>query len=120
MRIRRLDNNHDWMFGSGRGDYVTQSLAVAQSVETRLLSLHGDWFLNREHGLKWPDWLQKNPDLTQMESALKNTVLNTRGVAEITTFAVSLDPDSRRMTVQIGYNDVYGKNNEVTAHAPDN
>mgnify|MGYP000459845906 CR=1 FL=1 len=120
MRTRRLDSNHDWMFGSGRGDYATESLAIAQSVETRLLSLYGDWFLNREHGLKWFDWLQKNPDLMQMESALKKTVLNTEGVTEITAFSISLDPDSRRMTVQVNYNDIYGENNEVITRAPDN
>ncbi|PVZ86699.1 hypothetical protein C9426_14885 [Serratia sp. S1B] len=118
MRTRRLDNNHDWVFGHGRGDYLEGSEAIAQSVTTRLLSLHNDWFLNREHGVKWFDYLKKNPHLIRMEAELKNTVLNTEGVTLITDFTISLDPDTRKMAVQVSYTDVYGENREVTTRAP--
>ncbi|MCC8379886.1 hypothetical protein [Xenorhabdus sp. PB30.3] len=83
MRMRRLDDNHDWTFGNGRSDYATKSEAIAQSVKTRLLSLFNDWFLNPEHGVPWFDYLRKNPNMMAMEAELKETVLNTFGVQEI-------------------------------------
>ncbi|EPM4783636.1 hypothetical protein [Providencia stuartii] len=42
MKVRRLDDNHDWCFGRGRADYNIRSEAIAQSVLTRLLSLKQD------------------------------------------------------------------------------
>lgn len=59
MKVRRLDDNHDWTFGSGRADYATQSEAISQSVLTGLLSLRNDWFLNPDHGLRWIDYLKR-------------------------------------------------------------
>ncbi len=44
MRVRRLDDNHDWTFGKGRADYAGESEGIRQSVITRLLSLYRDWF----------------------------------------------------------------------------
>ncbi|MBD1228397.1 hypothetical protein [Xenorhabdus griffiniae] len=119
MRVRRLDDNHDWIFGNGRNDYATKSEAIAQSVKTRLLSLHNDWFLDPDHGVRWFDYLRKNPNLMAMESELKITVLNTEGVAEITYFDIKIDADSRKSLVEITYIDIYGNKNEVSSNAPD-
>ncbi|MDE9549513.1 hypothetical protein [Xenorhabdus bovienii] len=118
MRVRRLDDNHDWTFGCGRSDYATQSEAIAQSVKTRLLSLFNDWFLNPDHGVRWFDYLRKNPNLMMMESELKTTVLNTDGVAEITRFDIQLN-ENRKTVVIVEYIDSYGNRNEVNADAPD-
>lgn len=120
MRMRRLDENHDWTFGSGRSDYATESEAISQSVKTRLLSLHSDWFLNRDHGVKWFDYLKKNPNLVNIESELKKTVLNTDGVTEITGFSIALDPDTRKITVSVDYIDIYGNSMGVSTDAPNN
>ncbi|MBD2796048.1 hypothetical protein ID856_05775 [Xenorhabdus sp. 18] len=119
MRVRRLDDNHDWTFGSGRSDYAIKSEAIAQSVQTRLLSLYNDWFLDPEHGVKWFDYLQKNPNLMVMESELKSTVLNTLGVQEITYFDIKIDTDSRKSLIEVAYIDIYGNKNEVNINAPD-
>ncbi|MEK9497049.1 hypothetical protein V2H77_11400 [Photorhabdus sp. P32] len=120
MRVRRLDSNHDWTFGNGRSDYATKSEAIAQSVQTRLLSLRNDWFLNPDHGVGWFGYLKKNPNLMQMESELKTTVLKTHGVTEITNFDIRIDKDSRKSLVTVTYIDIYGNKKEVNADAPNN
>ncbi|AWK42588.1 hypothetical protein LGZ99_21690 [Photorhabdus temperata] len=117
MRVRRLDNNHDWTFGDNRSDYATKSDAIAQCVQTRLMSLRNDWFLNPDHGVRWFDYLRKNPNLMQMESELKTTVLKTDGVIEITDFDIQIDRDSRKSLVTVTYIDIYGNRNEVNADA---
>lgn len=118
MKVRRLDDNHDWTFGSGRADYATQSEAIGQSVLTRLLSLRNDWFLNPEHGVRWFDYLRKNPNMIAMESEIKSTVLNTQGVEKITEFDITLNADTRAMTITVTYIDIYGHENEVNTNAP--
>ncbi|MDC9606874.1 hypothetical protein [Xenorhabdus griffiniae] len=119
MRVRRLDNHHDWTFGNGRNDYATTSEAIAQSVKTRLLSLHNDWFLNPDHGIRWFDYLRKNPNLMAMESELKGAVLNTDGVTEITYFDIKISADNRQSQIGVTYIDIYGQKNEVNTYAPD-
>lgn len=118
MRVRQLDDKHDWTFGVGRGSYAADSDAVRQCVLTRLLSLREDWFLNPDDGLRWFDWLEKNPDLRSLEAAIKSTVLATRGVTALTDFSLSMDADRRKMTVSVGYRDEYGEEREVSTHAP--
>ncbi|CAQ85184.1 MULTISPECIES: hypothetical protein [Photorhabdus] len=120
MRVRRLDNNHDWTFGNGRSDYATKSEAIAQCVQTRLLSLRNDWFLDSDHGVRWFDYLKKNPNILAMESELKTTVLKTEGVTEITAFDIIIDIDSRGSLVTVTYIDIYGNKKEVNTDAPSN
>lgn len=120
MRVRRLDGDHDWTFGGGISDYATESEAIAQSIRTQLLSLYGDWFLNREHGVHWQNYLKKNPNIREMETEIKKVVLNTTGVEKLTDFSIYLDPDTRKITVTINYVDIYGKESEVSTNAPSN
>ncbi|WP_308568054.1 hypothetical protein [uncultured Providencia sp.] len=120
MKVRRLDDNHDWTFGNGRADYATMSEAISQSVLTKLLSLRHDWFLDLEHGLRWLDYLKKNPNLIAMESAIKSQILNVDGVVRITAFDIQLNPDPRKFTISATYIDIYGNKNEVNTDAPNN
>lgn len=113
MRVRRIDSNGDWTFGDGFSNYARKSEAIAQCVKTRLLSLRNDWFLNPDLGIKWFDYLKKNPELRVMEVDLKNTILKTDGVVELTGFDISIDNDSRACTVSISYTDIYNNNSEV-------
>ena len=48
MICRRLDENHDYCFGRGFGDYLQDVSgnpeAIAQSIKTRLLLFLGEWW----------------------------------------------------------------------------
>lgn len=118
MRVRRLDENHDWTFGKGRSDYAQESEAIRQCVMSRLLSLHRDWFLNPDTGVHWLDYLGKNPDLRSLEAELKMVALNTEGVTELVEFALSLNSDTRKLTVSLAYTDIYDSKQGVTVDAP--
>jgi len=120
MRVRRLDENHDWVFGVGRSSYERGSNAIAQCVKTRLLSLRNDWFLNTGHGITWFDYLRKNPDLRTMEIELKSAVLKTEGVTELTGFDININPNTRKCIIQVTYVDKYNNNSEVLVNAPGN
>ena len=58
MICRRLDENHDYCFGRGLGDYLQDVSgnpeAIAQSIKTRLLLFLGEWWKDLRDGL--PLW----------------------------------------------------------------
>lgn len=107
MRVRRLDQHHDWTFGQSFSNYAVKSEAIAQNVKTRLLSFERDWFLNLDHGLPWLAQMGKSVDLNRFEMLIKKQVLETDGVVKITSYQANVD-EQRKLTVEIGYEDVYG------------
>ena len=114
MRVRRLDNNHDWTFGQGRANYADTSDSVAQRVKTRLLSFKNDWVHDIEHGLPWFESFERPADLVAVERMIKRQVLSTHGVSSIEAFELSLDPETRKLTVIATITDVYSGASELT------
>lgn len=113
MAVRRLDENHDWTFGAGKSNYARESEAIAQNVQCRVWSFENDWFLKPEHGIPWFDLIGRNVDLEQIEGEIRKTVLDTKGVAQITDFNIYLNRETRRLTVNISYIDTYNKQNSI-------
>ncbi|QDH85508.1 hypothetical protein [Proteus phage vB_PmiP_RS51pmB] len=107
MRVRKLDANHDWMFGRGQSDYHTASDAVAQRVKTTLLSITNDWFLDESHGIPWFDFWVKNPPLMRMEIDIKSAILNIDGVERIDSFDLQIT-EKRVCIIELSYTDAYG------------
>lgn len=120
MKVRRLDQNHDWSFGSGICNYAQESEAIAQTVKCKLLSITNDWFLDFQHGINWPKYLRKNPNFRAMELEIKQAVLKTSGVTEITDFDMQFDVDTRRCIVTVEYADKYNKQIKVSADVTGN
>ena len=120
MIVRGLDNNHDWTFGHGLGNYLDYSDAIAQCVKTKLLALKRDWFLNREDGIAWFDYLTKNPNTKQLEIDVRTEVFKVEGVVNIDSFDILLDTDNRRFLIQISYTDKFNNHNEASFNVTDN
>lgn len=107
--VRRLDANHDIQFGRGFQDIATTAEATAQRVTCRLLLIKGEWFLDADSGVPW--WqpsdslvqpiMGRRKDLAYAESWIKKTVLETDGVASITSFFMSFDGATRSLTVSL-------------------
>jgi hypothetical protein len=114
MRTRRINDNNDWLFGAGRQSYHSGSDAVAQKVLTRLQSFKGNWFLNLDAGINWISEMEQRGQQLLLESNVKTTILNTRGVVSLNTFNSSWDTRNRKLTITASYTDIYGVINEVT------
>lgn len=113
MRVRELDKNHDWTFGCNKSNYLDGSDAVAQSVKTKLLSLKNDWFLNRDDGIAWFDYLEKSPNTQALEMDCKRKILSVTGVTEITFFDIQLNSVTRELLIQVEYNDKFNQSRGV-------
>ncbi len=54
LRVRKLDQNGDFSFGSNFNDFWKDSAnGVAQIIKTRLMLFTGEWWLDRSEGMPW-------------------------------------------------------------------
>jgi hypothetical protein len=50
ISVRRLDSNHDPVYGGGKQNFLTDADAVAQLIQTSLLLLQGEWWADLTQG----------------------------------------------------------------------
>jgi len=58
--IRRLDDNGDWVFGSGRGAFIGGLEGLKLRMATQLREWVGDCFFALKNGISW-HMADKNP-----------------------------------------------------------
>lgn len=90
MRVRALDDNHDWLFGKGINDYLFGNAAIAQNIDTRLSSFLGNCFFDIATGIDWYNLLGAK-DQTALNLAISSTILNTDMVTGILQLSVGLN-----------------------------
>lgn len=120
MKVRRLDKNHDWTFGSGFSNYATDSEAIMQCVKTILLSFRLNWFLDEDHGINWWAYFVKNPDVPVMEDDIKRHILEVEGVASLQELTLQLNTITRNMIITVRYTDIFGQQNTVVQNVGNN
>lgn len=112
MKVRAIDGNGDWQLGHKKG-----SDAIAQNVKTQILSLYNDWFLDFENGVKWFDYLAKNPNSDKMRDEIKRQILSVEGVSSLEILNINLN--ERKAAIEVRYRDIYDKSQRVYINASD-
>lgn len=109
MRYRKLDENGDYVFGSSENDFLVNSPeAVAQAILTRLKFWLGEWFADTSDGTGWNQSILGKQPKNLYELTLRQRVLETLGVSGIQSFGSELDSETRRLTVTMTVNTIYG------------
>lgn len=109
MLLRRLDDKHDMTFGQGLANFSRDAEATSQAVETRLLLIEEEWFLDTEAGLPWLQRIMVKPsNLSLAESLIKQEILNTEGIDTIRTFTMLFDRNTRVLDIQATVTTIYG------------
>lgn len=109
MRYRKLDENGDYVFGVGVNSFLINSPeAVAQAVLTRLKLWVGEWFADTSDGTGWNQSILGKRSGNLYELTLRQRVLETPSVQSIEEFEGDLDPETRKLTVSIVLNTIYG------------
>ncbi|HGH3561190.1 TPA: hypothetical protein ACJK7B_003204 [Acinetobacter baumannii] len=110
MRYRRLSNEGDYVFGSGKNDFLVNSPeAVAQAILSRLKLWLGEWFADTSDGTGWNQSIVGKQSKNLYELTLHQRVLETPGVKSIVDFQSALDPDTRSLTVSMTVNTIFGE-----------
>lgn len=108
MRVRAVDENHDWTFGRGLQDYKLDSRAVSQNVKTRLLSFYNDCFFDLEAGIDWFNLLSRGTE-NFLLLAIKQNIVNTEGVTGLNTVDVDYARYSRHITIRYDIKTIYSQ-----------
>lgn len=92
--------------------------AVGQHIKQRLQLFLGEWFLSINDGVPWfQNILVKKPNLLLVEAILRDRVLSTPGLLELSSFDFGYDNTTRKLTVNfsgttingdINFNEVVG------------
>ncbi|MFT4466114.1 MAG: hypothetical protein ACMX3H_17940 [Sodalis sp. (in: enterobacteria)] len=115
MRYRREDENADYSFGQGDHTFLSDSPeAVAQAVRTRLALWRGQWFLDSEEGTPWRQAVLGKHNSETYGLAIKQRILNTPGVRAITDFSAIASPETRKITVTVRIQTLYGETSVIS------
>lgn len=108
MRYRKLSSSGDYVFGQGSAEFLVDSPeAVAQSVQTRLGLFTGEWFLDSSEGTPWgSEILGHNQPF--YDAAIKQRILDTNGVNEISDYASYRDGATRKLSIYAIISTDYG------------
>ena len=109
MRYRKLDNDGDYVFGSGKSDFLhTSPEAVGQAVRTRLNLWLKEWFADTSEGSGWTQAILGRQPENLYEMTLRQRILETPGVLSIDDFFSQLDPNTRTLSVATTIETIYG------------
>lgn len=84
-----------------RDSYFKDDLdAVVQNLKIRLWLFLGEWFLDTERGVSYfTDINVKVPDLSLIQSVVKDTIMKTDHILSIEKFELSLDRNTRILSI---------------------
>lgn len=100
MIVRALDTDHDWTFGKGKQNYLKEQDAIAQNINTRLLSFLNDCFFDMGAGIDWRRLLGDKNTESEIILSCRAIILNTEDVVKINSFSSTTGDRS----ISIDYN----------------
>ena len=84
---------------------------ICQNLGIRLRFVLGEWYLDITQGIPYFEvFFKKSPNQIQMESVLKQEIVNTRGILELTSFESEFDSPNRIYSVKFGAKAISGDN----------
>jgi hypothetical protein len=110
MRYRALSASGDYTFGQGTKNFLVNSPdAVAQAVITRLKLLAGEWFLDITEGTPYSTEVLGTGTRDTYDEAVRDRILGTEGVLEITGYSSTYSGETRNLTVSATISTIYGE-----------
>jgi len=109
MSVRKIEEDSDWTFGQGLGNYITKDNEIAQNVVTRIKSFKNDYFLDNSQNIDWLNILgvKNNEDLILSE--VRRVVQQTEGVQRVNDVSLIQNVE-RNAIIQINYDTIYNQN----------
>lgn len=95
MKYRKLDANGDYLFGGEGQFFVDDPAGVAQAIQTRLLLMTNEWFLDSNEGTPYDESIRGYGTAATRDPAIIDRILGTPGVQSLLQYSSSLDGDRR-------------------------
>lgn len=109
MTVRRIDPVTGGIVTSGQ-HFISGIEEIAQTIRTRLELHLGEYFRDVTEGTPWfQTILGKEGSLYAKEAALRNRIIRTPGVVQITYFNADYNPTTRAYTVTVEAMSTFGQ-----------
>lgn len=101
---------NDLVFKDFDFDLVDDTKQIMQNLAIRLRFILGEWYLDITQGIPYYEvFFRKAPNQIQIESILKEEIVNTRGIVELTSFESDFDARRRLYTVKFSARSISGE-----------
>lgn len=107
MIIRGLDQDGDWLFGSGKSSYKSSQLALNQNISTKLQEWKGDCFFDNDAGVDWKNRLDKRSQIPFLQDEIRTVILKVDGVVEVINLDLNFNSTSRNLSVSYSVKTIY-------------
>lgn len=115
MIIRKIDGENDWEFGHGLSDFAKDDAAIAENIETRLLSWVGDCFFAIQEGVDWRQRL----DIGQQQALkdeLQSVILQSFGVMSVLSVELVFNGVTRFATITYNIQTIFSPSFQTVIH----
>jgi len=118
MIYRRLDSNGEYSFGRNSQDFISETDAVAQAVQTRLNLLKGEWWEDADDGLPLFQNILgssgSNQNIRVIDNIIKKRINETAGVLSIDSFVSSYNSEIRAYNYQATITTIYSTTTTIS------
>jgi len=110
MKIRALDSNGDWVFGQGKGSYVTGVKAIIEDIDTALHIFMGEIFWQTTFGVDWFNLIGGKAPQVQQNIILqcRQIIASREGVTKINSVTVTFTSYRRNLNIVYDISTVFG------------
>ena len=108
MKIRKVDNNGDMVFGQPNDYYDNDINGVALLILDRLNLWLGTWFANTNEGMPYFEDMLGKKNIAYIESLIRMTILETTGVTGMERFECYFNNNTRNLIVEALVTTQYG------------
>ena len=91
MKIRNVDQNHDWTFGQSLTNYVNANIAIALDNKMKIYEFTNDCFFALENGINWFVRLGMKDQKYELDRDIIRIAQSVEGTLNITDFQSTLN-----------------------------
>lgn len=110
MKIAKIDNNGDWIFGRGFANYATDEACIEQDVVTKLKCFVNDWFLDTENYIDWDYILSIKNNQDIIINEITRVVLNNDGVITLNYLNIDNNIANRKLNITLNITTIFNNN----------
>ena len=101
---------NDLVFREFDFDLVDDTKQIMQNLAIRLRFVLGEWYLDITQGVPYyEEFFRKSPNQIQIESILKQEIVQTRGIEELISFEANFDKRRRIFSVNFSARSISGE-----------
>ena len=108
MIIRALNGEHDWQFGKGLQSYLKENNAIAENVQTRVLSFLNDCWFDSNAGIDWIRLLGSRATQQEIILNVRGVILQSYGVVKVNSVLIN-SYDHRNLNLTYNMDTIFTK-----------